>query len=85
LVNKKNESFKNIINDNLDNIANVLVQDMLIYNSNTFLQNKILKIFELLLNEESYPNISAKLSARKEIYDILVKNIDFNAIMNKEK
>lgn len=85
IKNNRNNSFSSLLNENFKNLASNLINDMLNYSSNTFLQNKILKIFELLLTKQEYSKIGAALTSKAEYYDVLIKHIDFNSIINKEK
>lgn len=91
--NKKEFSAKNIVNkENFPkNFFNELIEDLLRYRSNQFIQNKILRIFQLLNSEDNYENRDILLSLKEnKILNVsqlnkLIENINFLGYINLER
>ncbi len=80
----KNKEVLTIINNNTC-LIDSLISDFLVFSNNSFLQSKVLKILELILNNEYYKDLVPIIIESESLSKYIEKEINFEEIVDYER
>lgn len=81
----KNTQFLSILTNNSSSIFNCLINNLLCYTNNTFLQIKILKILEITLDQECYKDYIKLVVENESIGKFIETGIEVDTIIDYDK